>query len=115
MLCSCYGPSGTDAARHLDSSISHSYSVSLALGHGGFLASVWDSQGRAPIGPSRSADYDQPGRGPLLGEGLQRDCHRATSMVETIFTDWRYYPHFTEEEVEAQGGNNLHHMAGSRG
>ena len=49
------------------------------------------------------------------GRRATRDCHRATSMVETIFTDWRYYPHFTEEEVEAQGGNNLHHMAGSKG
>lgn len=44
-----------------------------------------------------------------------RDCHRVTSVVETIFTDWRYYPHFTEEDIEAQGGNNLHHMAGSSG
>ena len=33
-----------------------------------------------------------------------RECHRVTSMVETIFTDWRYYPHFTEEDIEAQGG-----------
>ena len=30
-----------------------------------------------------------------------RECHRVTSMVETIFTDWRYYPHFTEEDIEA--------------
>ena len=36
-------------------------------------------------------------------------------MVETVFTDWRYYPHFTEEDIEAQGGNNLHHMAGRSG
>ena len=40
------------------------------------------------------------------GRRSARGCHRVTCMAETISIDWCYYPHFTEEETESQGGKN---------
>ena len=77
----------TDAARHLDSSISHSYlqAFSLAFGHGGFLASVWDFQERAPIGPSRSADCDQPGGSCFWEKGCKGLSQSHYKMVSPFY------------------------------